>query len=272
MAQLKTTNQTLGFLCDFDKISRHVEDIKLSLHMLNSLVGAIDLRRSVEVLWQRDKHAFDVMDILVAVRRKENKMILDSLGDCIPLHSMFESVDAIMIFLEDTGLGEVLQQQRITNLVDYVFGIETGLDTNARKNRSGHVMETTVSNILDQAGIIYRREVYSREWPAIKEILGDDEKRFDFVIPTPEKTYLMEVNFYSGGGSKLNEVARAYSDIAPKVNSINEFEFVWVTDGLGWVSARGKLQEAYHLIPKVYNLTTIDGFISMVKAQQQSLQ
>lgn len=264
MSQLKETNQTLDFFCDFDKISENVEDIKLSLCMLNSLIGASDLRKSVETIWNRDKNAFSVMDILIAVRTRDKKKILDSVGNCVPLESMFISVDSVMTFLTDTGLGAVLQNQQVKNLVDYVFGIETGLDTNARKNRSGHVMENTVANIFTNAGIPFRQEVYSREWPAITEVLGDDEKRFDFVVETPSKVYLIEVNFYSGGGSKLNEVARSYSDIAPKINSVKGFEFVWITDGIGWKSAKNKLQEAYGIIPSVYNLTSIDDFLKII--------
>lgn len=264
MSQLKETNQTLDFFCDFDKISENVEDIKLSLCMLNSLIGASDLRKSVETIWNRDKNAFSVMDILIAVRTRDKKKIFDSVGNCVPLESMFISVDSVMTFLTDTGLGAVLQNQQVKNLVDYVFGIETGLDTNARKNRSGHVMENTVANIFTNAGIPFRQEVYSREWPAITEVLGDDEKRFDFVVETPLKVYLIEVNFYSGGGSKLNEVARSYSDIAPKVNSVKGFEFVWITDGIGWKSAKNKLQEAYGIIPSVYNLTSIYNFIKSI--------
>jgi type II restriction enzyme len=126
-------------------------------------------------------------------------------------------------------------------------------------------MESMVARILDKNGIRYRQEVYSSEWPAITKVLGDDEKRFDFVIKTKDKTYLIEVNFYSGGGSKLNEVARSYSDSAPKINSVPDFEFVWITDGIGWNSAKNKLQEAYSIIPCVYNLTNISSFIADLK-------
>ena len=265
MSQLKETNQTLDFFCDFEKISQNVEDIKLSLCMLNSLIGASDLRKSVETIWSRDKNAFSVMDILIAVRTRDKKKILDSVGNCVPLESMFISVDSVMTFLTETGLDAVLQNQQVKNLVDYVFGIETGLDTNARKNRSGHVMENTVANIFTNAGVPFRQEVYSREWSAITEVLGDDEKRFDFVVETPSKVYLIEVNFYSGGGSKLNEVARAYSELAPKINSLDNFEFVWITDGQGWFAAKNKLQEAFYTIPKVYNLTTIEDFVTTIK-------
>lgn len=264
MSQLQETNQSLDFFCDFDKISENVEDIKLSLCMLNSLLGTIDLRKSVETIWNRDKSAFNVMDILIAVRSEGKKKVLNSLGKCVILDSLFESVDGVIEFLEGTGLADIFREKKINDLVDYVFGIETGLDSNARKNRSGHVMEGTVASILDNNEIEYREEVYSSEWSEITEVLGDDEKRFDFVIKAKDKTYLMEVNFYSGGGSKLNEVARAYSDIAPKINSVPGFEFVWITDGIGWKSAKNKLQEAYNIIPRIYNLTNIKDFIQEI--------
>ena len=265
ISQLQETNQTLDFFCDFDKISQNVEDIKLSLCMLNSLIGSSDLRKSVETIWKRDKSAFGIMDILIAVRSEGKKKVLDSLGRCVVLDTLFNSVDGVMEFLENTGLAEIFQSKKINDLVDYVFGIETGLDTNARKNRSGHVMEDMVARIFEKNGIHYRQEVYSSEWPTITRVLGDDEKRFDFVIKTAAKTYLIEVNFYSGGGSKLNEVARSYSDIAPKINSVSGFEFVWITDGIGWKSAKNKLQEAYSIIPSIYNLSNITDFIKIIK-------
>lgn len=267
MSQLQETNQTLGFFCDFDKISANVDNIKLSLCMLNSMIGTTDLRRSVETIWNRDRSAFSVMDILIAVRSEGKKVVLNSAGDCIVLDRLFTSIDGVLEYLEGTGLADLFRQKKIKDLVDYVFGIETGLDSNARKNRSGHVMEGMVASILTNNNIEYRQEVYSTEWKDLQKVLGDDEKRFDFVIQTPKKTYLIEVNFYSGGGSKLNEVARSYSDIAPKINSVPGFEFVWITDGIGWKSAKNKLQEAYSIIPSIYNLTSINEFLQEVKGQ-----
>ena len=267
MSQLQETNQTLGFFCDFDKISANVDNIKLSLCMLNSMIGTTDLRRSVETIWNRDRSAFSVMDILIAVRSEGKKVVLNSAGDCIVLDRLFTSIDGVLEYLEGTGLADLFRHKKIKDLVDYVFGIETGLDSNARKNRSGHVMEGMVASILTKNNIEYRQEVYSTEWKDLQKVLGDDEKRFDFVIQTPKKTYLIEVNFYSGGGSKLNEVARSYSDIAPKINSVPGFEFVWITDGIGWKSAKNKLQEAYSIIPSIYNLTSINEFLQEVKGQ-----
>lgn len=265
ISQLQKTNQTLDFFCDFEKIEANVNNIKLSLCMLNSLIGSTNLRSSVETIWNRDKTAFNVMDILVAVRDGKKKVILDKAGEPQILGHYFKSIDGVMTYLTQTGLAKIMCERKINDLVDYVFGIETGLDSNARKNRSGHVMENMIGQIFNKHNIKYRTEVYSREWPTIAKALGDDEKRFDFVIETPNKIYLIEVNFYSGGGSKLNEVARSYSDIAPKINSVQGFEFVWITDGIGWKSAKNKLQEAYSIIPCVYNLTNIDEFIEDIK-------
>ena len=264
ISQLKETNQTLDFFCDFNKINNNIENIKLSLCMLNSLIGAKDLKSAVKTIWNRDKSAFNVMNILIAVRSEGRKKIINSLGECVLLDSMFDSIDGIMEFLQNTGLADILQSKKIANLVDYVFGIETGLDTNARKNRSGIIMQELVAKIFTNNKIKYRTEVYSSEWNVITQALGDDKKRFDFVIETSQKIYLIEVNFYSGGGSKLNEVARAYSEIAPKINAVDGFEFVWITDGIGWKSAKNKLQEAYNIIPKIYNLTSINNFIDQL--------
>lgn len=262
MSQLKETNATLDFYSDFSKISKNVANIAISLNMLNYLIGQQDLRSAVYALWERDPQVFDVMDILIATRKKDNKKFFDNQGNFRTIHSLFSSVDGVMEFLVGTGFDKVLQNAEIKDLVDYVFGVETGLDSNGRKNRSGEITETLVGNIFTKAGVKYREQVSSYEFPAISAVLGADQKVFDFVIATNVKTYLIEVNFYSGGGSKLNEVARSYTDVEPKVNSVPGFEFVWITDGKGWEAAKNKLQEAFAAIPRIYNLTTIKEFIA----------
>ncbi len=264
MSQLQETNQTLDFFCDFNKISANVAEVEMSLNTLNYLIGKDDLAKGVSDIWKRDSTAFEVLAILIAVRDEGNKPVVDNKGNVVLLKSYFESDTKVVEFLSETGLAHLFSSRRIKNLVDYVFGIETGLDTNARKNRSGHIMENTVAKIFSDSGIPFRQEVYSSEFPELS-VLGTDEKRFDFFINTPEKKFLIEVNFYSGGGSKLNEVARSYTDLAPKINSVEGFEFVWITDGVGWKSARNKLEEAYNTIPSVYNLTNINSFLELCK-------
>lgn len=264
ISQLRETNATLDFYCDFPKIAKNVADIEISLNTLNYLIGKEDLRTAVQALWDRDKRVFEVMDILIATRKKDGKKYIDNDGSMHSIHSLFSSVDGVMKFIEGTGLDKVFRNKEVKDLVDYVFGVETGLDTNARKNRSGEITETLVARIFDNAGISYREQVSSKEFPAISAVLGADQKVFDFAITSNDKTYLIEVNFYSGGGSKLNEVARSYTDVAPKVNRVPGFEFVWITDGEGWNSARNKLEEAFAAIPSIYNLTTISEFISRI--------
>ena len=265
MSQLSETNATLGFWTDFEKIKGNMPSIEIKLNTLNYLLGKEDLRAAVTELWNNDKRVFDVLQILIACRKHDKKKVINANAEIVLLDSYFTSLEGVMEFLEGTGLAQIFRDKNVKNLVDYVFGIEVGLDSNARKNRSGHAMEDTVELVLKGCNMKYRKEVYSSEWPDITKVLGDDEKRFDFVIESSTKIYLMEVNFYSGGGSKLNEVARSYSDIAPKINSIPGFEFVWITDGIGWKSAKNKLQEAYSIIPSIYNLTNINEFINGIK-------
>lgn len=270
MSQLHETNQTLDFFCDFNKISANVAEVEMSLNTLNYLIGKDNLANSVAEIWQRDPKVFEVLGILIAVRDEGKKPVVSRDGEVVLMKSYFKSESKVTEFLYETKLAEVFQNRRIKNLVDYVFGIETGLDTNARKNRSGHIMEGTVARIFSEKGIRYRKEVYSSEFPELS-VLGTDEKRFDFFVETASKKYLIEVNFYSGGGSKLNEVARAYTELAPKINSVRGFEFVWITDGIGWKSARNKLEEAYNTIPSVYNMTNIGSFVDSLRNDQALL-
>lgn len=267
MSQLSETNATLDFYSDFNKIRNNVSEIALSLNSLNFLLGKENLEEAVTMLWNRDKKAFDVLDILIATRRRDKKKFIDNDGKPYLISSLFTSIDGVMKFLNETGLAEMFMRKDVKDLVDYVFGVETGLDTNARKNRSGDITETLLHRILSQNGIAHRTEVYSNEFPEIKAVLGEDVKRFDFVIKTKKRTFLIELNFYSGGGSKLNEVARAYRELAPIVNGVKGYEFVWITDGEGWNSARSKLAEAYNDIPRMYNFATLPEFLDEVKQE-----
>ena len=266
MSQLKETNTTLDFYCDFEKINNNVESISIKLNQLNYLIGQDDIDAAIRRLWEENSSVFNILEILIAVRTSDKKKAIMSDGNIKLINTLFDSVEGVIEYIHGTGLDKVFKNKQIKNLVDYVFGVETGLDTNARKNRSGHLMERQVASIFDNAGISYRQEVYSTEYPELA-VLGEDKKRFDFVIETNCNKYLIEVNFYSGGGSKLNEVARAYSELSPKINAVDGFKFVWITDGIGWESAKNKLEEAFYTIPDIYNLTNIYEFIEQVKEE-----
>ena len=267
MSQLAETNATLDFYTDFSKIRENVRSIEIKLNTLNYLIGKIDLDAAVKELWDNDKRVFSILDILIATRKEQNKKYLDDMGKPHLIHELLGSYEGVIKFLKETGMAEVLQNKDIKNLVDYVFGVEAGLDTHARKNRSGDITELLLHRILTANGIEHRMEVYSHEFPELQKALGADEKRFDFVIETNRCTYLIEVNFYNGGGSKPNEVARAYRELSPIVNKVDGFEFVWVTDGQGWNSARNKLEEAYNEIDRMYNFESLGDFLKEVKSE-----
>ena len=266
LSQLSETNATLDYFVDFQKVIGNVRKIALKLNQLNYLIGKDNLEEAINELYEENPKVFEVLDILIAVRNKNTKT-LDNTGKIVSLENYFTSSKSILEYICETRLAEVFKNKEITNLVDYVFGIEVGLDTNARKNRGGDNMSKAVSLLFDREEVYYKKEVNSTLFLDI-ESLGVDVKRFDFVIKTKKKTYLIETNFYNTGGSKLNEVARAYSEVAPKINQYENYEFVWITDGQGWLLAKNKLEEAYNAIPSVYNLTTLSKFVEKVKKEE----
>lgn len=262
---LSETNASLNYFTDFSKVRKNTAKIEIKLNQLNYLIGKTDLPKAIEEVYNENPAAFEVLGILIAVR-DNNKKVLNDDGKTVFLKTYFTSLQGIIEYIEKTGLADILKNKSITNLVDYVFGIEVGLDTNARKNRGGNNMANLIAQTFIKSGITFKREVNSSEFNDIKS-LGQDLKRFDFAVSTKKKTYLIETNFYNVGGSKLNEVARAYSDIAPKINKYPNYEFVWITDGIGWRSAKNKLEEAYSIIPSIYNLANIKNFIQKLKSE-----
>ena len=266
LSQLSETNATLDYFTDFKKIKGNVNKISIKLNQLNYLIGKTNIKAAVVELYEENPKAFEVLDILIAIRKNKNAKTFNNKGEIVMLDSYFTSPESICEYIEETGLGEIFRNKDVKNLVDYVFGIEVGLDTNARKNRGGENMSKAVSLFFDKAKVPYKKEVSNTAFPEILS-LGADVKRFDFVIKTKKKTYLIETNFYNGGGSKLNETARSYSDVAPKINQYEKYEFVWITDGQGWLSAKNKLEEAYSIIPSMYNLSTLQVFIQKVKSE-----
>lgn len=264
ISQLSETNATLDYFTDFDKIRKNINKIAMKLNQLNYLIGKKDLKKAVFELYEENAKVFEVLDILIAIRKTRKTKTFNNNDEVVLLETYFNTPDLVYEYINETGLAKVFKNKEITNLVDYVFGVEVGLDTNARKNRGGSNMAKAVIRQFNKAGIIFEEEVNSTEFKEI-ESLGVDVKRFDFVIKTKSKTYLIETNYYNTGGSKLNETARAYSELAPKINQYKGFEFVWITDGQGWLSAQNKLEEAYNIIPNVYNLKTLKEFIKIAQ-------
>ena len=174
--------------------------------------------------------------------------------------------------MRETGLFDLLENHIVNNVVDYATGVETGLDSNGRKNRGGHLMEDLVESFIKKASFVkdktYFKEMYihqiTEKWGLDLSAIsnqGKMEKRFDFVVKTPNMIYGIETNFYGSGGSKLNETARSYKTLALETDTINGLTFVWFTDGKGWTSARNNLEETFDVMEHIYNIKDLENGI-----------
>ena len=250
------------YYINFEKVFKNVEEIKIELNILNSLIGSENIEKDFENIKIKYPETLKCIPILLAVRTSEIYAI-DADGEF--KYSFKEknySVKQYSEFMEKTGLFELLRKHIINNLVDYVTGVETGLDSNGRKNRGGHLMEDLVETFIKKAGFErdenYFKEMYiseiERKWnidlSAISN-MGKTEKRFDFVLKTNTQIYVIETNFYASSGSKLNETARSYKTISNEVDTIDGITFIWFTDGIGWKSAKNNLEETFDVLEHI---------------------
>lgn len=269
LSKFRSSIANYGYYIDFDKVYRNVNDIKVELNILNSLIGSTDIENDFKNIITKYPETLKCIPILLAVRANEIYAI-DGDGEfSYNFKKAKYSPEQYAVFMRKTGLFELLEKHIIHTLVDYVTGVETGLDSNGRKNRGGHLMEDLVESYIVKAGFeknkTYFKEMYIHE---ITEKWGIDlsaisnsgkmEKRFDFVIKTDKAIYGIETNFYACGGSKLNETARSYKQIAQEVATINGFEFVWFTDGSGWTSARHNLEETFDVMEHIYSIDDLE--------------
>ncbi len=244
----------------------------MELNILNSLIGSKNIEPDFEKLLIDYPQILRCIPILLAVRCREIYAI-DGDGEYLfNFAKMNCSIDDYKMFMRKTGLFDLIGEHLINNLVDYVTGVEVGLDSNGRKNRGGHLMENLVEEYLQKAGLIkgedYFKEMYisdiERKWSIDLSNIsnqGKAEKRFDFVVKKGETIYGIETNFYTGGGSKLNETARSYKAIALESKDIQGFAFVWFTDGQGWLSARHNLEETFDVMENIYNIHDLENGI-----------
>lgn len=274
LSKFRSSIANYGYYIDFAKVYRNVNDIKIELNILNSLIGSKSIEDEFKSILAKYPETLKCIPILLAVRANEIYAI-DGDGEfTFDFKKANHTTDEYVVFMRKTGLFDLLQNHIISNLVDYVTGVETGLDSNGRKNRGGHLMEDLVESYIRKAGFekdkTYFKEMYIHE---ITEKWGIDlsaisnsgkmEKRFDFVIKTDSCIYGIETNFYASGGSKLNETARSYKQIAQEVATIDGFEFVWFTDGQGWTSARHNLEETFDVMEYIYSIDDLEnGIIS----------
>ena len=263
---------TYGYYTDFEKVFKNVNDVKIELNILNSLIGSQNIKEDFENIIEKYPETLKCIPILLAVRKKEI-YVIDVNGEYVySFKKRNYPVEQYSEFMEKTGLFRLLKNHIINNLFDYVTGVETGLDSNGRKNRGGHLMEDLVESFIQNSGFKknndYFKEMYISEienkWKidlsAISNV-GKTKKRFEFVIKTDNQIYVIETNFYASGGSKLNETARSYKSITREVSTIEGVTFVWFTDGIGWKSARNNLEETFEILEHIYSIDDLENNI-----------
>ncbi len=278
-----------GYYIDFEKVHKNVDNIKVELNILNSLVGSKNIETDFENLMRKYPEVLKCIPLLLAVRGNEIRCQDEKGSQIFRFDYERNPIDLRKLppnsyayyrnykyFMRKTGLFDLLENHIINNLVDYATGVETGLDSNGRKNRGGHLMENLVESFIQKARFVkdesYFKEMYIHQitdkWNIDLSAIsnqGKAEKRFDFVVKTDSMIYGIETNFYSSGGSKLNETARSYKTLALETDTIDDFTFIWFTDGKGWISAKNNLEETFDIMQHIYNIKDLeDGIINEV--------
>ena len=269
LSTMRDSIATWKYYTDFEKVYRNVDAIKIELNILNSLIGSKNIETDFKNILIDYPKTLKVIPILLAKREMEIKIKDAEKEYLFNFKKMNYTIDEYSKFMRNTGLFDLLENHIINNLVDYIMGVEVGMDTNGRKNRTGEAMEDLVESYLIKYGLV-KNKTYFKEMTKteiekrfnydLSKISnnGKTEKRFDFVVKIDNRIYAIECNFYGSSGSKLNETARSYKNLALESKQIDEFIFVWITDGIGWNTAKHNLEETFDVLDTLYNLKDLD--------------
>lgn len=254
-----------NYYTDFEKVYENAASLKIEINILNSLVGSKNIEEEFENLLDKYPECLKAIPILLAVREYEIFCQDDKGAVKYRFDKKVQTVEQYKYFMKKTGLFDMLSNHIINSLYDYVTGVEVGLGSNGRKNRGGHQMEELVETYIQATGAEYYKEMYlteiEKKWGVDLSAIsaeGTSTKRWDFVVKTKDKIYVIETNFYTGGGSKLNETARSYKMISEEAQAVKGVDFVWITDGGGWVSARRNLEETFNTMDLIYNIADME--------------
>lgn len=265
---------TWEYFSDFKKAKKNVYKIERELNLLNTLIGKDNVEEEFLSLIEEYPRVRNILPILIAIRKdKISKMqIISDIKKWEPelKKNLFydelteESKEELLIFFRESGLKEVFQDKNIKSVSDYVFGVEIGMDTNGRKNRTGDLMEDIVEEfILDFCNKNKNFEYLNQATKnKIKEKWNYDikidknDRKFDFAVFNKDgnRLFIFETNYYSGGGSKLKSVAGEFKDLYFLLKN-QELPFYWITDGSGWLTAKAPLKETFDKIEgNIFNI------------------
>lgn len=274
IANLKPSNMLWSYFVNWGKVLRNTKQIELSLNNLNYLIGKDDFDKEFKFLLKENQNLAEVIPALV-VRDGSNKKKFKILVDYKNKRLVYddydftkekltdEDIEKYLIFVKETGLKDLIVNKKIKNLVDYMIGVEAGLDSNGRKNRGGHSMEDIVdafiADLCNKNKFRYLKEANDQK---IKYEFDYDvpvdksSRRYDFVIDNSKELFIIETNFYGGGGSKLKSTAGEYRNLYDVLKG--KYKFIWITDGLGWKSTARPLRETFNHNDYLFNLAMLE--------------
>ena len=254
-----------SYYVNFELVYNNINKYRKQLEKFNPLIGSTNIEDEFKSILRENPETLECIPLLLATR--SNNIF------CMDVNGSFDydfknpnyTISEYATFMKKTGLFDLMQNHMINNIVDYMLGVEVGLNSNGRKNRGGHLMENLVEEYVSKTGVQYYKEMYiseiQKKWNIDLSSLsnmGKTKKRFDFVVKTSKCIYGIEVNFYASSGSKLNETARSYKMLSEESRNIPGFKFVWLTDGQGWLNAKHNLEETFDTLDNIYNLYEIE--------------
>ncbi|KKP79482.1 MAG: hypothetical protein A2271_04105 [Candidatus Moranbacteria bacterium RIFOXYA12_FULL_35_19] len=271
---LKNSIKTWDYFVNWEKVFTNSSELEIILNKLNYLLGKEDLKMEFKRLYDSNPDIVKAFPVLLAVREKQLEIF--SLNDGSSEFFNFgknkeenDNFEKYYSFLEKSNLINLFKKEGIKNLVDYVIGVEVGLDSNGRKNRGGSLMEkiseSYIKKLCLQNGFEYMAQARATDIRAkwnVEVLVDKSERSFDFAVYNPQnkKIKLFEVNFYNGGGSKLKAVCGEFKSLYDELKK-QDIDFIWITDGLGWYTAKNPLEETYNHNEYVFNLNMIENGI-----------
>lgn len=277
---LSLSNKTPNYFINWEKVVKNTKEFELELNTLNYLVGKENIVIEAKKLFKKQPQLLRAIPLLIAERNK--KIIILDLKEFIMGYKSLDfnninedDIDLYVDFCESIGLLDFIKNHANKSLVDYVYGVETGLDSNGRKNRSGTNMETIIedyiSSISKELNLDYLAQAKAFQIHAKwgKNVPTDKANRsFDLAIynKSIDKLFLLETNYYNGGGSKLKSVCGEFMNLNRLISEDESIDFIWVTDGQGWKTALNPISEAMSEIKNILNLHMIfsDGLLKII--------
>jgi len=274
ISTLKPSNIIWSYFVNWEKVLKNTKQIELALNTFNYLIGKDNFDEEFKFLLKENPNIVKVIPALVVrdgSNKKKFKILVDYKNkklvyedyDFTKKDITSEDIEKYLTFVKETGLKNLIVGKKIKNLVDYMIGVEAGLDSNGRKNRGGHAMENIVEvfikDVCEKNNFRYLKEANAEK---IKHKLGynvpvdKSSRRYDFVIDNGKELFIIETNFYGGSGSKLKSTAGEYRNLFDVLN--NKYKFIWITDGMGWKTTTKPLRETFNHNDYLFNLSMLE--------------